>query len=135
MKCISLIRFCAVIVLYAAVSCQKGLDIRITNNSGKSAIITASWSHGDSTTRTVKQGDTAVFDWPLSISVGTGTNKWTYGSFPRLRSGYLESKRFEYRLNMQLQGDGTIFALSGATSGIVTNFGPQPPGFPLRPGK
>src|SRR5712675_1669907 len=96
---IRLTTFYAAIILCTSVSCQKGLDIRIINNTGKSVLVTASWSHGDSSQRNIKQGGAATFDWPLSISVQNGTNTWSYNSFPRVRSGFLESRRFGYRLN------------------------------------
>jgi hypothetical protein len=135
MKRIHLAMVCAAIVLCLSTSCQKGLRIRVVNNTGTAMTVTAFWSHGDSSQRNLKQGGTATFDWPLSMSAQSGTNTWSYSPFPRLTSGFLESRTFGYRLSVQIQDDGSLYVIPGAATGVVTNYGFQPPGFPLKPQK
>lgn len=127
------ILFACAIVLSAVflVSCQKGLELRVFNNTGSSIVVEAGWSHGKTKTLVLLQGENCLLDWPLSLKVQSTSNTWRYPDFPRIHSNFLESQISSYLLRVQVQSDGKIYALLKGTAVVTTNYAAQPPEFPV----
>jgi hypothetical protein len=84
-------------------------------------------------TFTLKTVQSTTIGVPYKIKIQRGNQIYCY-DIKWIPYGFYKSMKGSWRIaRLQIQQDGLIYLLSPETSGIVTNFPPQPPDFPLHP--
>jgi hypothetical protein len=120
-------------VLLSATGCLYVETDTFYNNSGQELSIVAQYP-GTNVVMIVKDGGSIQFYSPY-IEVHHKADTWHYETKPMV-SRFHEYRRGsgnEILVNLQIQPDGTIYVMAPNASGIVTDFPPQPTGFPLKP--
>jgi hypothetical protein len=116
-------------------SCQKPLRLLLFNGTAEEAIVEVNGRGRSSGSYKLPPSKSVELPRLGQLAVRLGTNTWEYPDFETLPVGLVERRWNKDRLKVQLQDNGSILVLAASTTSPVTNFPPQPPGFPLRPSR
>jgi hypothetical protein len=114
-------------------SCHPGVIIDLFNNSRHELVVTTINQRSEETTCKVKQNRVVRIGIAAKVRVDSPSGSWHYEFVVAPEEFWRRHNSMVSVINVQIEKDGKIYVLSPDTREVVTNFPPQPSGFPLVP--
>ena len=114
-------------------SCHPGLGIDLYNNSDQDLTVVTINQSSLETVCKVKKHRTVRIGIVAKVRVDYPGGSWHYEFVVAPEEFWRHQNSMVSVINLQIEKDGKIYVLSPDTREVVTNFPPQPSGFPLVP--
>lgn len=134
MKPINTLLIVLVCISLLLCGCHYILQVQLFNNTGQNVTIVSFDARTNASTDFVRAGDNVGLGIPSKLEIANRTHGTWHYDLKRVPMEFHKQVGWNrHLLRFQIQEDGAIYVLSPGTSGPVTNFPPQPIGYPLRP--
>jgi len=122
-----------ILVALLVTSCHRGVVIELRNNSGQDLVVVGVNHNLEGNKETVRKNCVLTMGLFYKLRVEHKNGEWNYDS-KRIPPEFQKKKNFMISvIDLQIEKDGAIYVLSPGIKGPVSNFPPQPDGYPLLP--
>lgn len=134
MKSIRLIA-CLFFCIPLLTSCTRTIILQVFNNTGENIAVTSYELHHKEKRYSVDKAESQRVQVSNHLTITQGRNMWDYDvkSVPKTKT-FMTSEHFgALVVKLQVEQNGVIYLLPPTAEAVMTNFPPQPAGYPLRP--